>query len=144
MQLLIRAAENALQTAQLFRTAMMGDKSPIDYVQSIHDLEHAGDSITHEIFKGLNKVFITPIDREDIMVLASKVDDVTDGIEATIARFDYLNVSHTDTYMKDFSAVIVDSCQHMLDAFKLLAKKNICKFLNIRLQLTPLRMTGIA
>lgn len=78
------------------------------------------------------------------MVLASKVDDVTDGIEATIARFDYLNVSHTDTYMKDFSAVIVDSCQHMLDAFKLLAKKNICKFLNIRLQLTPLRMTGIA
>ncbi len=90
LQLLIRAAENALQTAQLFRTAMMGDKPPIEYVKAIHDLEHAGDSITHEIFKGLNKVFITPIDREDIMVLASKVDDVTDGIEATIARFDYL------------------------------------------------------
>ncbi|KRF12241.1 DUF47 domain-containing protein [Paenibacillus sp. Soil787] len=123
LQLLIRAAENALQTAQLFRTAMMGDKPPIEYVKAIHDLEHAGDSITHEIFKGLNKVFITPIDREDIMVLASKVDDVTDGIEATIARFDYLAVSHTDSYMKEFSAVIVDSCQHMLDAFKLLAKK---------------------
>ena len=37
LQLLIRAAENALQTAQLFRTAMMGDKPPIEYVKAIHD-----------------------------------------------------------------------------------------------------------
>ncbi|UJF36151.1 DUF47 domain-containing protein [Paenibacillus hexagrammi] len=123
LQLLIQSAENALQTAQMFRTAMMGDKPPTDFVKAIHDLEHQGDSITHEIFKGLNKVFITPLDREDIMELASKVDDVTDGIEATIARFDYLNLTYTDQFMRDFSAVIVDSCQHMLDAFKLLARK---------------------
>lgn len=123
LQLLIGSAENALETAQMFRTAMMGEKPPVDYVKAIHDLEHKGDSITHEIFKGLNKVFITPLDREDIMELASKIDDVTDGIEATIARFDYLGISHTDQFMRDFSAVIVDSCQHMLDAFKLLAKK---------------------
>jgi predicted phosphate transport protein (TIGR00153 family) len=123
LQLLIQAAEVALQSAQMFRTAMMGDKPPATFMEAINDLEHKGDSITHEIFKGLNKVFITPLDREDIMELASKLDDVTDGIEASIARFDYLNIPNSDEIMKEFSAVIVSSCQHILDAFKLLSKK---------------------
>jgi predicted phosphate transport protein (TIGR00153 family) len=123
LQLLIQAAEVALQSAQMFRTAMMGDKPPAAFIEAINDLEHKGDSITHEIFKGLNKVFITPLDREDIMELASKLDDVTDGIEATIARFDYLNIPSSDEVMKEFSAVVVSSCQHILDAFKLLSKK---------------------
>jgi predicted phosphate transport protein (TIGR00153 family) len=123
LQLLIQGAEVALQSAQMFRTAMMGDKPPATYMEAINELEHKGDSITHEIFKGLNKVFITPLDREDIMELASKLDDVTDGIEASIARFDYLNIPSSDEIMKEFSAVIVSSCQHILDAFKLLSKK---------------------
>jgi predicted phosphate transport protein (TIGR00153 family) len=142
LQLLIKSAENALDGAQMFRTAMMGEKQPIEYVQAIKDLEHKGDSITHEIFKGLNKVFITPIDREDIMELASKLDDVMDGIEATMARFDYLNVTYTDTYMKEFSAVIVSSCQHILDAFKLLAKKKYMQISEHSVQINSLENEG--
>jgi uncharacterized protein len=127
--LLIQAAENVLKASHVFRTAMMGDKPPAEYFPELKDLENKGDQITHEILKGLNQVFITPLDREDIMVLASKLDDVVDGIEATIARYDYLNVSFTNQYMKDFSEVLVDSCEHMLAAFKLLSKK---KYMQIR------------
>ncbi|MEY9093107.1 DUF47 domain-containing protein [Paenibacillus sp. RC84] len=123
LNLLIRAAENTLHASQMFRNAMMGDKIPENFFQMIKDIESKGDQITHEIFKELNKVFITPLDREDIMELASKLDDVLDGIEATAARFDYLNISQTDKVMQEFSAVIVSSCQHILDAFKLLSKK---------------------
>ncbi|MEI7024508.1 DUF47 domain-containing protein [Paenibacillus sp. y28] len=121
--LLIQSAENALKASQMFRSAMMGDKPPATYYAALKELEHKGDSITHAIMKGLNKVFITPLDREDIMELAAKVDDVMDGIEATIARFDYLNIDFTNQYMRDFSEVIVKSCEHMLEAFKLLSKK---------------------
>jgi uncharacterized protein len=127
--LLIQAAENVLKSSQVFRTAMMGDRPPAEYFPELKELENKGDQITHEILKGLNQVFITPLDREDIMVLASKLDDVVDGIEATIARYDYLNVSFTNQYMKDFSEVLVDSCEHMLAAFKLLSKK---KYMQIR------------
>lgn len=140
--LLIRSAENALNTAQMFRTAMMGEKPPAEYGEAIKELEHKGDSITHEIFKGLNKVFITPLDREDIMELASKVDDVTDGIEATIARFDYMNITKTDTWMQEFSAVIVDSCQHILDAFKLLSKKKYIQITEHTVQINSLENEG--
>jgi predicted phosphate transport protein (TIGR00153 family) len=141
LQLLIKSAENALDGAQMFRNAMMGD-NPQDFIQAINDLEHKGDQITHEIFKGLNKVFITPLDREDIMELASKLDDVMDGIEATMARFDYLNITYTDTYMKEFSAVIVSSCQHILDAFKLLSKKKYLQIMEHAVKINSLENEG--
>src|SRR5262249_38316440 len=50
------------------------------------DLEHEGDSVTHEIVRRLNTTFITPIDREDIYALASRLDDVLDLIEAVADR----------------------------------------------------------
>jgi predicted phosphate transport protein (TIGR00153 family) len=49
-----------------------------DFVKAISDLEHENDLLTHEIFKKLNQTFLTPIDREDIHALASKMDDVLD------------------------------------------------------------------
>jgi Protein of unknown function DUF47 len=54
--------------------------------QQIKDLEHAGDTVTHEIVRRLNTTFITPIDREDIYALASRLDDVLDLIDAVADR----------------------------------------------------------
>jgi len=123
LQLLIQSAENSLEASHVFRKAMTGDKPPAVYVDELKELEHKGDNITHQIYKGLNQVFVTPLDREDIITLATTIDDVMDGIEATIARFDYLNVTFTDQIMKDFADVLVQSCEHMVAAFKLLDKK---------------------
>jgi uncharacterized protein len=55
-------------------------------VQRIRDLEHAGDSLTHEMVRRLNTTFITPIDREDVYALASRLDDVLDLIDAVADR----------------------------------------------------------
>jgi predicted phosphate transport protein (TIGR00153 family) len=49
-----------------------------DKIKAISDLEHDNDLLTHEIIRKLNKTFITPIDREDIHALTSKMDDVLD------------------------------------------------------------------
>jgi len=54
--------------------------------KEIFDVEYEGDRITHEIIRTLNKTFITPIDREDIYNLASKLDDVLDFIEGVTDR----------------------------------------------------------
>ena len=45
-------------------------------------LEHQGDMITHEIIQRVNRTFVTPIDREDIALLAHTLDSVMDFIEA--------------------------------------------------------------
>lgn len=54
--------------------------------KEIFDVEYEGDRITHEIIRTLNKTFITPIDREDIYNLASKLDDILDFIEGVTDR----------------------------------------------------------
>jgi uncharacterized protein len=56
------------------------------HAQKIEDLEHAGDSLTHELVRRLNTTFVTPIDREDIYALASRLDDVIDLIDAVADR----------------------------------------------------------
>jgi uncharacterized protein Yka (UPF0111/DUF47 family) len=142
LNLLIDAAENTLKASHIFREAMNGDKPPASYFPVVKALEDKGDDITHSIYKGLNKVFITPLDREDIMELASKVDDVIDGIEATIARFDYLNINKSDKYMMQFADVIVASCDHMLQAFQLLAKKKYMQIHEHTIQINSLENDG--
>ncbi len=52
----------------------------------VKDLEHAGDTVTHEIVRRLNTTFVTPIDREDIYALACRLDDVLDLIDAVADR----------------------------------------------------------
>ena len=50
--------------------------------KQLKDLESQGDIITHQIIQRLHRTFVTPIDREDIALLANALDDVMDFIEA--------------------------------------------------------------
>jgi predicted phosphate transport protein (TIGR00153 family) len=49
---------------------------------AITDIEHTGDSITHEIISHLHRTFVTPMDREDMTALVNALDDVLDFIQA--------------------------------------------------------------
>ncbi len=48
----------------------------------IERIEHVGDELTHSILTKLNQTFITPFDREDILRLASSLEDVLDFIHS--------------------------------------------------------------
>jgi predicted phosphate transport protein (TIGR00153 family) len=50
--------------------------------KELKDFEHRGDVITHEIIARAHRSFVTPIDSEDITLLAHSLDDVMDFIEA--------------------------------------------------------------
>ena len=52
-----------------------------DLMREVVDCEHEGDRITHDIIQRLNQTFVTPFDREDIIALASGLDDIVDYIE---------------------------------------------------------------
>jgi hypothetical protein len=80
------------QASHIVSAARVLEELTLDYpeakakAQSIKDFEHAGDTLTHEIVRRLNTTFITPIDREDIYTLASRLDDVLDLIDAVADR----------------------------------------------------------
>ncbi|HEY6196302.1 MAG TPA: DUF47 family protein [Candidatus Eisenbacteria bacterium] len=64
-----------------------------DRARELKDVEHEADLVTHEIFERLNRTFITPLEREDIHLLASNLDDVLDAVEAIGSRIVLFKVS---------------------------------------------------
>src|SRR3954466_7097635 len=52
-----------------------------DLLRDVVVCEQEGDRITHDIIQRLNQTFVTPFDREDIIGLASALDDIVDFIE---------------------------------------------------------------
>ncbi len=80
-------------------------------VERIRDLEHAGDALTHELVKRLNTTFITPIDREDIYALASRLDDVLDLIDAVADRLLVYKINKPTAGCVDMAKVIVKTAE---------------------------------
>lgn len=81
-----RVAVNVTRSASLLVSLMESFDNIEARAKEIYDVEQEGDILTHEIMKKLNKTFITPIDREDIYALASRLDDVLDLIWAAVDR----------------------------------------------------------
>jgi uncharacterized protein len=92
-----RQAENIVSGANTFTNMLEHYTGVPEQVQRVKAIEHAGDEITHQIFRKLNQTFITPFDREDMHQLCSTLDDVIDLIDAAASRFvlyriDYVRV----------------------------------------------------
>ncbi len=64
-----------------------------DRVQEIYSIEQQGDIYTHDVMKKLNKSFLTPIDREDIHALATRMDDILDRIWAVADRIKIFRIT---------------------------------------------------
>ncbi len=80
----------------------------------LKDFEHRGDVITHEIIARVHRSFVTPIDREDITLLAHSLDDVMDFIEAA-GRTAYLYHIAQPTERARELAQIVDKMARKLN-----------------------------
>ena len=76
------SARNMVKAAQGLKELVDTWEDVENRVNEITDLEHEGDTITHQIMALLNRTFVTPFDREDIAVLAHSMDDVTDFIHS--------------------------------------------------------------
>ena len=74
---------------------------------AIKEVEHQGDQVTHEIVRRLNTTFITPIDREDIHALATRLDDVLDFIEAAAERLIIYRIKEPTSACRAMADVIV-------------------------------------
>jgi hypothetical protein len=87
---------------------------------AIKEIEHEGDLITHEIVRKLNTTFITPLDREDIHALATRLDDVLDFIEAVAERLVVYRIKEPTSASRAMAEVIVKMTHSMDRAIKCL------------------------
>jgi hypothetical protein len=77
------AGQNILAASDVLQRLIHAESGErADLGRELKEIEHRGDQTTHDIMRALNTSFITPLDREDIALLAARLDDVVDDIEA--------------------------------------------------------------
>ncbi len=102
---------NLLLAAATFRDMMSNGISKEERgqkIRKIEEIEHRGDEITHQIFKALGTTFITPFDREDIHILASKLDDILDYIQGAATRIVLYRVETISPEAEKLAALVYD------------------------------------
>ena len=119
-ELFEEAGQNVVLAADLLDRMLVNFPDTRDMAGEILECEHEGDRITHDIIDRLNHAFVTPIDREDILALASALDDIVDYTEEVA---DYLGLYHIEAPMDQaisLAQVLNRSCQELGKAIPLL------------------------
>jgi len=110
----IQSSRNLLDAAELLKLLPnTSEEEKKKIIKQIVDVEHRGDAITHEIFAELNKSFITPIDREDIHILASALDDILDNINGSAGRFLLYKIKECPANMSKLINILYNSIHEL-------------------------------
>jgi predicted phosphate transport protein (TIGR00153 family) len=84
--------------------------------KEIKAIEEQCDAVTHRVVEKLHKVFITPLDRNDIYRLITKMDDIMDHVEAASERLALYEIPTPTKELGDLARVLVVSVERVLEA----------------------------
>lgn len=110
------AGANIVKAAGMLETMIEGWPERAELAKEILLAEQEGDRITHDIIHKLNATFVTPIDREDIIQLASGLDDILDFTEEVS---DFLGLYRVEAPMDqaiEMAKVLHQSCRLVAEA----------------------------
>ncbi|MBI5369431.1 MAG: DUF47 domain-containing protein [Planctomycetes bacterium] len=104
-----KAAANVHEGAKLLVDLLENYTDLENKARHIKNVEHAGDELTHHTMERLNKTFITPLDREDIHELTSRLDDVLDLIDNAVHRMMIYKIAQPTDDARALARVIEQS-----------------------------------
>ncbi len=110
------ASANILRGADLLDRMLRNYPETKELAREILLCEQEGDRITHDIVQRLNQTFVTPIDREDILELASTLDDIIDLTEEVA---DYLGLYKVEAPMEQaqrLAHILMQACRQIAEA----------------------------
>ncbi len=115
-ELFEQAGRNMTSAAGMLHELLAGWPDNGQLAGEILDLEHEGDRITHDIIDRMNHTAVTPIERADILALASAIDDVVDYVEEVA---DYLGLYKIEAPMEQsirLARVLADATDQVSQA----------------------------
>ena len=119
------SAENMVKVAHSLKEMIDSWEHVEGKVAEITELEHKGDTITHEIMSRLNRTFVTPFDREDIVQLAHVLDDVTDFIHSAADAMLLYMVERPGERAKELADIILQATEEIEKVLPQLRKRII-------------------
>lgn len=107
------AAQNNIEAARMLQEFCRDFTSAEEKVGRMHDLEHKGDEITHGVYEALNRTFMPPLDREDIIAIATALDNVMDHIYAAADAMCIYNIQAPTPVACSLVTVIVECTRQL-------------------------------
>jgi hypothetical protein len=112
LKILDDLAKKAVETSEAV-VLLFDDLTNTEQAKKIHQLETEADVLTRDIFSELNKTFITPLDREDMQRIASKIDDVIDFMDGIAARVYSYKITSSPPYCKEMAVELVKATKEV-------------------------------
>ena len=104
------AGTNCVRAADLLESMLQQWPDHGELARDVLVCEHEGDRITHDIIQRLNQTFVTPFDREDIIALASGIDDVIDFIEEVADLMGLYRIEAPMAQAEQLATVLAQAC----------------------------------
>ncbi|HEX6816909.1 MAG TPA: DUF47 domain-containing protein [Ktedonobacterales bacterium] len=117
------AAANAHKGAELLVEMLTHFTDVRTKAKGIKDVEHTGDEIAHQAHELLNRIFVTPLDREDIAGLVSSLDDILDLVEASADDFVVTGVTEPTGAAIELAEIVVKATTKVQEAVGLLSQR---------------------
>ena len=105
------AGTNCVRAADLLERMLQQWPDHGELARDVLVCEHEGDRITHDIIQRLNQTFVTPFDREDIIALASGIDDVIDFIEEVADLMGLYRIEAPMAQAEQLATVLAQACR---------------------------------
>lgn len=112
LTILDNLAKKAVETSEEV-VVLFSNLSDLEQPKKIHKLETEADVLTRDIFSELNKTFITPLDREDMQRIASKIDDVIDFMDGIAARVSSYKITTPPPYCEEMAKELVNATKEV-------------------------------
>ena len=112
--------DNLTAGARMLHDVLQNPNGLAERISQLQEIEHRGDTMTHDIIRMLNQTFITPFDREDIHRLTSSLDDVLDFVNAAAVRMTLYRISSPPPAAADLARIIVTQAEELTKAVALL------------------------
>lgn len=114
--LFVDVAKVCYRAAEQLENLVKDSEETIVEIATIHDIEREGDDLYHTIYDHLNRSFITPIEREDILNIARNIEETIDTIDEVGIMFNMLSITKARPDAKELVKLIVKSCGALLEA----------------------------
>jgi hypothetical protein len=113
-----KQVDYSVEAARYFKELVSKGAVTEESLKRMHEIEHNADDVAHDIIEYLNKTFITPFDREDILALAKELDDIADMIYTIVSRVKVYKLIGVNKNLVDFSLMIEGSVAAVACAVK--------------------------
>ena len=121
------SAQNIVKASQALKDMIETWQFIDSRAAEITELEHSGDTITHQIISLLHRTFVTPFDREDIAQLAHTMDDILDFIHAAADAMFIYKIKEPTERAKELAGIILQGADEVEKAVSGLRKRSQLK-----------------